>query len=631
MYRLILLGFLFTYCNNPKKPNTSTPSGIDSLVTHLRNSVNPYLRNREAVKAGAVLDSLKPFVDEINHYRLTGAWLRAKTAQKTIEERFDSAFYFGSKALKLAQEKDTTHREIIAAETQLADVLKEQNLNDSALKFARDAYYRAQKVDTTGLPLICLRLSEIYSKIGDLSMQRFYLFEGWRHSKQPQHKTVFANNIGSYYGKIGQNDSAILFYKAMEKDTSFSSPYFNAVKYENLGIHLTNQHRYQEGLVYQLKAAAINNAIGQMDGLSYFNLAATYRHLERYSTAIRYLDSAMTLAGPAKDWELIKRIWHARALNQKLQGSSIQAYASLDSAYSYYGVEVDSSILLEARELETQYKVKSKDDQIKSLAFENEAKTKINRQQQIIIFAIIAAGLLTGFVVFLSWRRRQLQMQVREAELTQQLLRTRMDPHLLFNLLSVLQSFMREGLYEKADEYVTQFSRLLRLSLENAGYSYASLKDEVAALESFLYLQQIHLDGRFEYKIELTGEPEDYDVFIPPMLMQPFVENSILHGFPRGYKGLISVRIACDSHNMRVTIEDNGVGLKEVSTAKGRRSSATIITEQRLRILGKRFRRPAKLSIIDKKAAGIGQGLKVELVIPYQKRRKNVVQAQAAA
>ncbi len=630
MYRLIILGLLFACCNSPKQPEP-TPAGVDSLVTLLRNSVNPHLRNREPEKAGAVLDSLKPFVDKIDHERLTGAWLRAKTAQKTMQESFDSAYYFGSEALKLAQQTDTAQREIIAAQTQLADVLKEQNLNDSALKFARDAYHMAKKIDTAGLPLICLRLAEIYSKIGDLTMQRFYLFEGWRYSKQPAHKTVFANNIGSYYGKIGEIDSAILFYKAMEKDTTFSSPYFNAVKYENLGINLTNKQRYREGLYYQLKAAAINQEIGQMDALSYFNLAATYRHLKEYGTAIRYLDSAMTLAAPAKDWELIKRIWHARALNLNLQGRATEAYASLDSAYAYYGVEVDSSILLQARELETQYKVKSKDEEIKSLAFENEAQAKINRQQQIIIVAIIAAGVLSGVIVFLTWRRRQLQMQVREAELTQQLLRSRMDPHLVFNLLSVLQSFIREGLYEKADEYVTQFSRLLRLSLENAGYSYASLKDEVAALESFLYLQEIHLDGRFEYRVEVTGEPDDYDVFIPPMLMQPFVENAILHGFPPGYKGLISVRIACDSHTLRVTIEDNGVGLKEVVTPKGHRSSATIITEERLKILGKRLRRPARLQITDKKTAGLGQGLKVELVIPYQKRRKEGFQAQAAA
>lgn len=631
MYRLLLIAVIFAYCKSPNNKYFSTTQNVDSLITSFKKRVNPYLHNRQPEKACIVLDSLKATVDAIDDYRLTGAWLRLKTAEKTISESFDSASYFGNKALALALEKDTSFREVIAAQTQLADVLKEQNFNDSALKYARQAYYMAKKVDSLGLPLICLRLSEIYSKIGDLSMQRHYLFEGLKCSRQPTHKTVFANNIGSYYSKVGETDSAILFFKAMEKDTTFSSPYFDAVKFENLGILLSNKERYNEGLSYQLKASAINKKIGQMDALSYFNLAATYRHLKKYETATKNLDTALALATPDKDWQLIKRIWHAKALNLKLQSRNADAYASLDSAYTYYGIEVDSSILLRERELEKQYKVKAKDDEIKSLALENEINSRINKQQRTIIFILISSGLLIGIIVFLMWRRRQLRMQVREIELRQQLLRTRMEPHFLFNLLSVLQSFIRGGLYEKSSRYLTQFSRLLRLSLENAGYSYVSLNDEVSALESFLGLQKMNLEN-FDYRIEVIGEPVEYEISIPPMLIQPFVENAILHGFPSAdYKGFISVSIICETHKLIVTIDDNGVGLKDISTNKPNRSMSTIITQERLNILGKRFHKAAKLQIIDKRTAKLGQGLKVEISIPFERRRKTKLHTKTAA
>ncbi|WP_158085178.1 tetratricopeptide repeat-containing sensor histidine kinase [Niastella vici] len=630
MYRLLLLAFIFACCKQPKNDHNHSLENVDSLITVLKKRVNPYFHNREPEKAGVVLDSLRGTVEEIDDYRLTGAWLRCKTVEKTMSKSFDSATYYGKKALKLALEKDTSNREIIAAQIQFADVLKEQNFNDSALKYARKAYYMAKKVDTLGLPLICLRLYEIYSRIGDLSMQRFYLFEGLKYSKQPTHKTVFANNISRYYTETGQNDSAILFFKAMENDTSFSSPYFDAVKFENLGILLTNKKKYKEGLYYQLKAFAINKEIGEMDALSYFNLAATYQHLQGYDKAIYYLDTALKLAIPVRDWQLIKRIWHAKALNLKLQSKKDDAYTSLDSAYTYYGIEVDSSILLRERELEKQYKVKAKDEEIKSLAFANKVSNRINRQQRIIIFALITSGLLAGIIAYLMWRRRKLQMQVREIELRQQLLRTRMEPHFLFNLLSVLQGFIRDRLYEKSSQYLIQFSQLLRLSLENAGYNYASLKDEVSALDSFLRLQEMNLEN-FEYRIEVLGELVDYDISIPPMLIQPFVENAILHGFPSGYKGYISVRIICETKALRVTIDDNGVGLKDITTNKAKRSMATIITQERLNILGKRFHRPAKLRIIDKKTEKLGQGLTVELIIPFEKKRKNKVQTQTAA
>jgi hypothetical protein len=236
MYRLLLIAFIFTCC---KTPNNNTPGdsqNVDSLITLFKTQVNPYLHNRQPEKARLLLDSLKATVDAIDDYRLTGAWLRLKTAEKTISENLDSASYFGNKALKIALENDTSHREVVAAQTQLADVLKEQNLNDSALKYARQAYYMAKKMDTLGLPLICLRLAEIYYKIGDHSLQRQYLFEGLKCSRQPIHKTVFANKIGIYYSNAGETDSAILFFKEMERDTTFSSPYFDAVKFENLGL-----------------------------------------------------------------------------------------------------------------------------------------------------------------------------------------------------------------------------------------------------------------------------------------------------------------------------------------------------------------------------------------------------------
>jgi sensor histidine kinase YesM len=136
----------------------------------------------------------------------------------------------------------------------------------------------------------------------------------------------------------------------------------------------------------------------------------------------------------------------------------------------------------------------------------------------------------------------------------------------------------------------------------------------------------------FDYRIEVIGEPFEYEISIPPMLIQPFVENAILHGFPSAdYKGFISVSVICESHKLIVTIDDNGVGLKDVSTNKPTRSMSTIITQERLNILGKRFHKPAKLRIIDKRTANLGQGLTVEVIIPFEKRRKTKIHTQTAA
>jgi len=618
MYRLLLLALLFASCKNLVKSPQSNTADLDSLIVTIRKQVNHHFHNQEPKAAGRILDSLKPIVDSIDYFKLTGAWLRFKTVEKTMEGNTDSGRYYGEKALSLAKEMDSTQKDVLAAKTQLADVYKQQNLNDSALVYAREAYYLAKTLDTTALPLICLRLSEIYSKIKDQPLRRQYLFEGLHYSTQPTYQTVFANNISSYYGEMGLYDSAIIFFKAMEKDTTFSSPYFNAVKYENLGINLTNQKRYQEGLFYQLKAAAINKEIGEMDGLSYFNLAATYRHLGEYQKAIQYLDTALQVAAPTNDWNLIKRIWHARATNLTLQKNYKAANLALDSAYSYFETEVDSSIIVKARELETQYKVKAKDDEIKTLAYSNEASRRINQQQRLTLLAVIVAGVLLAIVGILLWRRGKLKATVTEFELRQQLLRARMEPHFILNSLGTLLSFIRAGLTEKAIYSLTQFSRLMSVSLENAEFNYVSLKDEIDALESYLQLQEMNYEGLFEYKIEVYEGYKDQTISIPPMLLQPFVENAILHGFRSiAQKGMITVHVQRKHQTLQVTIEDNGVGLQSSFKNPSKRSFATAITQERLDILFRRFKKPATLTITDKQTAKNGQGLKVELVIPF--------------
>lgn len=622
MHRFLVLPVLLFLCSCAKNRNNAVTNGYaDTLIAYMKDSVNPHFHDRRPKEAGRLLDSILPVVKEADSYALTCTWLRFKGVQFLMQEQYDSSRYYIGQSMALAKEKDTSRKHLVGAMTQMADLLKEQKQYDSALYYAQEAYYLAHKIDTAGLPLICLRLSELHGLVSDPASERKYLFEGFeRSARRPKLKTVFANNISRYYGEHDQPDSAIYFFKTMEEDTSFSNPYFDAVRHENLGILLTRRGKLEEGLQYQLKAAEINRDLGALDAASVFNLASTYSKLKRYREAGAYLDSALQLARASGDQETITSSWDRRAKNLAEQQQYAAAYTALDSAFNSYVTEIDSSMALQARELETKYAVKAKDDEIAALAFANSANEKISRQRQAIIIAMIIAALLITALVILLGRRRQLEQQLREAALQQRLLRSQMEPHFIFNILSVLQSFIRNGERDKSIKYLNKFARLIRISLENARESFVPLKDEIAALDSYLSLQSMRFEGSFDYEIDVYELYEDDDLLIPPMLLQPFVENAILHGLRQiEHQGRITVVIRRNPHMLHCVIEDNGNGLQPREQHTEKQSLSTLITQERLTMLSRQTRRPATLQIIDKKTEN-SHGIRVELDIPFKRK-----------
>ena len=112
----------------------------------------------------------------------------------------------------------------------------------------------------------------------------------------------------------------------------------------------------------------------------------------------------------------------------------------------------------------------------------------------------------------------------------QRLLRSQMNPHFTFNTLYAIQNQIKKD-PEGAKDYMLKFSRLLRLILENSMQNYVQLEKEIDSLKKYMDLQLLRFPSKFNYQITLKDIEEDDLIFIPPMLMQPFVENSIEHGF----------------------------------------------------------------------------------------------------
>jgi tetratricopeptide (TPR) repeat protein len=606
-------------CNSSVKRAPQPAS--DTLLSFLKNEVNPLFQNLETTKAKRKLDSILPVIEKRDNYIEMCSWLRCMAVVYQLENKLDTARLYVDRSLQLAIEKDTTERQILAGKIQTAAVLIECRSLDSALLYARDAYFIANRIDTPGLPFICLKLYDIYEKIGDLSMQKKYLFEGFNRSTTSKYKTVFATNISEYYERVNQVDSALIFFQALMRDSSFSNPYYDAVRYENLGTLLAKKGSLTEGLRYQLKGMQISRELDDLNARSYFNVAATYRKMGQYNKDENFLDTALRLVAHEKNWALQKKIWRAKAENLTFQKKPRLAFAALDSAFGYYQKEVDSSRIEQAREVEAKYDLLEKVKQITSLALKHEVSERTRERQRNAIVRIISGTAILGFLFAWLWRRKQYKRKIREESLRQQLLRGQIQSHFLYSSVSGIQKLIHAGNVDETAGFVHRLAQLFRLSLENARLPFVPLKNELDALDCYLKLQQSLFDNRFDYHIEFNGITGQEFILIPPMLLQPFAENAILHGFNgQKEKGQLNIRIQKNHKMLNCVIEDNGRGFQEGEGDKQKRSLSTLINQERLDILSRQTKTPAQLTITDKKAAGGEAGVRVELIIPYRQK-----------
>ncbi|MBK7869350.1 MAG: histidine kinase [Saprospiraceae bacterium] len=184
-------------------------------------------------------------------------------------------------------------------------------------------------------------------------------------------------------------------------------------------------------------------------------------------------------------------------------------------------------------------------------------------------------------------------------------LRAQMNPHFIFNCLNSIDRYIITNNTKKASEYLNHFGRLIRLILQNSRSNYVNLKDELEALELYLKLEQMRFRHSFDYEINIPPDinPENYE--IPPMLIQPYVENAIWHGLNhKDEKGKVSISISINNDIVTCVIEDDGIGRmasKAMMKAKEikRQSMGMNITSERMAIINKIHDTNNNVRIID--------------------------------
>lgn len=155
----------------------------------------------------------------------------------------------------------------------------------------------------------------------------------------------------------------------------------------------------------------------------------------------------------------------------------------------------------------------------------------------------------------------QKDLEHRATELEMQALRAQMNPHFIFNCLSSINRFILKNEPDKASDYLTRFSRLIRLVLINSQKPYIVLEDEIEMLRLYLEMEQLRFKNTFDYSIIYNNDIEPSNIMLPPLLLQPFCENAIWHGLmhKEGH-GQLSIAFSMRNNILNCTITDNGIG-----------------------------------------------------------------------
>ena len=272
-------------------------------------------------------------------------------------------------------------------------------------------------------------------------------------------------------------------------------------------------------------------------------------------------------------------------------------------------------------EADTRYQTQKKEQQIISLTQQNKIKEDKLRLRGLMLASLAGLLIVTGIITTLLIRHSFLKNINRSLVLEQKLLRSQMNPHFIFNTLSSIQFFILQEDPDKASRYLAKFSKLVRNILDNSLAESVTLSQEISTLENYLELQKIRYNETFDYLIQVDEGLEADDILIPPMLCQPFVENSIEHGFKyRENPGLVEIHVYRRENDLVIRIKDNGIGrskAKEIESANNNdhRSLATNLISDRLKILNRKPGRKIRLEITDiTNKSGIVEGTKVILV-----------------
>ena len=405
----------------------------------------------------------------------------------------------------------------------------------------------------------------------------------------------YYSNSNKFYGKRGNTKQQIqVQQEAIEFNSSKGNKKALTDNYNSIAALNLKEEKPQEAIKYLKQNIVLMDELGTLEskeealGL----ITAAYEQIGDYESAL-------------KSYQKLVKIQEA---NTKEKNKHIQLASTLSNELD----EKDKRIEL----LQTNIQL-SKDNMF---LLENQKGEEL-KKQRIVIYALAGGFLVLLLAALLTIRSNRAKRKA-NAMLELKSLRAQMNPHFIFNSLNSVNSFISKNDDRSANKYLAQFSRLMRMVLENSKHDFVSLDSEIEILKLYLELEHLRFQDKFDYDFNIGKDIKKDEIEIPPMLIQPFIENSVWHGLRYlDEKGKLFVSIQKQEGKLIWTIEDNGIGREKSAELKTKnqqigKSTGMKNIDDRLRILNKMNNTNMHVQVMDLNNGATGT--RVMISIPYQ-------------
>lgn len=461
------------------------------------------------------------------------------------------------------------------------------------------------------------------------------LLVSFRSANQETKVSEMYELIGKCYA--GQNDTAQAlkyFGLAGIVADNYGNETDQSVSWQNVGRSYNSIGEYDKSNEYEKRAKKINQKNGDnqrvLDNNS--NIAGNYLFMNKANEAIPFLQENLVLSNQTGQIKSTGETHKALSEAYAKLGKFEQAKASFDQ---YRQVQeqllaekesqlqdlVNQNSQFSDKENQIALLIKDKEldeKQISLLQKESNLKAENARQQKRINY-ILAALLVLMLLGLVMLYRSTKQKQIANKLLSIRSLRSQMNPHFIFNSLNSVNSFISKSDDRSANKYLSEFARLMRTVLEHSKKDFVLLSAELEVLERYLNLEHLRFKDHFDYVFEVDENLEIDRLLIPPMMVQPYIENAIWHGLRyKEEKGMLAVKFWKKNNAVLIEIKDNGIGRKrseELKTKNQKMGKSTGIsnTNGRIKLLNEIHNIHVKCSITDLDENETGTSVSIEL------------------
>ncbi|MCB0821857.1 MAG: histidine kinase [Bacteroidales bacterium] len=425
-------------------------------------------------------------------------------------------------------------------------------------------------------------LADIDVKIGQYEEAETYYNEILNHyTKQADTNSIINLNIklGNLFKAQNQPQKAISYYSTA-RDLALKTDDDESVNiaFDNISKSLNQQRDIPSQMKVNQEAMRFNEERGNVKELAKnsIDMGNLYLETDSSSKAIEQLERGVVLSDESGDIETKSKAVKALSEAYEKEGEEdialemYKEYIELEDSVNKRYAEAVEMNKQKGRLLEnTQNKVlileKDKELNIKTIELlQREKRLKeeqVKRQYLLIIFLTVGLGLLviTSLIVYRNNRLRRKANRL----LMLKSLRSQMNPHFIFNALNSVNNYISSNNERAANKYLADFSKLMRNVLENSGEDFIPLIKEIEILELYLKLEHSRFKDKFEYLLKIDESIRLEKLSIPPMLIQPYIENAVWHGLRyKAEKGFLEIEFKNTDQNIEIVISDNGIGRK---------------------------------------------------------------------